>query len=181
MTTPSRFKYTKVAPNTYEVHERGSYAILGIVQRGTGSDSGTWSAWAPGNVQVVDRYPGSRETAAGNLLSHHHNQRYARSQTIQAAPETVTTTQAELAEVLAKLDAGATLTGLSYQEQAALIMSHLTPTPAAAAAPRPETCPLDGAPLSTHIGGKPCVTGKPSTAKNLHDLPVTRWAHDTDN
>lgn len=29
-----------------------------------------------------------------------------------------------------------------------------------------------GATLATHIGGKPCVVGTPSTATALHDLPI---------
>lgn len=44
-----------------------------------------------------------------------------------------------------------------------------------------ETCPSDGAPLSEHIGGKPCVESKASTRpKNVRDLPVARWAASKD-
>lgn len=38
------------------------------------------------------------------------------------------------------------------------------------------TCPHDGQPLSTHIGGKPCVQGATRAVKAVQDLPVAGWA-----
>ncbi len=39
-----------------------------------------------------------------------------------------------------------------------------------------DICPHDGAPLSEHIGGKPCIVSPPSTAKTIFDLPIAAWA-----
>lgn len=41
-------------------------------------------------------------------------------------------------------------------------------------------CEDDGEPLTAHIGGKPCVVGKPSTARAWYDLPmaVAMWSAD---
>jgi hypothetical protein len=57
--------FRKIAPNTYEVatDDRGP---VGIVQRDAGAS--TWSAYDLAGNRVVDRYPGSRRVAAGNLI-----------------------------------------------------------------------------------------------------------------
>jgi hypothetical protein len=42
--------------------------------------------------------------------------------------------------------------------------------------PRVDTRCDCGYPLTEHIGGKPCVTGKTSAPRGLYDLPLFGWA-----
>jgi hypothetical protein len=57
-------QYRRVAPNTYEVRVSGT--LYGIVQRDPGAS--TWSGYDTSGRRVVDRYPGSREVAARNIM-----------------------------------------------------------------------------------------------------------------
>jgi hypothetical protein len=37
-------------------------------------------------------------------------------------------------------------------------------------------CPACSDPITVHIGHKPCVQGKTSTATSIYDLPIAEWA-----
>lgn len=47
-------------------------------------------------------------------------------------------------------------------------------TTATANTESPAVCTC-GEAVALHIGGKPCVLGKPSQARSLHDLPIFGW------
>jgi hypothetical protein len=122
MKTMIKYSKAEVGGGTYEVFERGSYRLLGTVQR---YNSRNWNAWDADGNQVVFNY-GSRDDAAGRLLDRDYAKRTEQAEARRTAPESAVVDQAGLADVLAKLDLDGALKGLSYQEQAATILAHFT-------------------------------------------------------
>jgi hypothetical protein len=64
MNTLSSFSFTRIGASEYEVRLPGTSTLLGIVKRGPHG----WNGWTPEGRQVVSDYPGSRDTAAGNIV-----------------------------------------------------------------------------------------------------------------